>query len=406
MAFDGSTGDPSTTTEGDLWYNSTANVFKYYDGSTVQTLSTGGGGGNTLDAAYDQGGGGAGRAITVDSNAVTMTNSAADNNNVLEITKSPAGAQSGSAVIATVNTNVTDPAVRVVVSGMASGVQGDDDRPGVVLEEATTSSGTHNSPVLAFHIDYVSEGPTQARDTFAVQATTTSGGSSRTLDFGHSTGDAMTGGHTLYMQITPDQTRSLKVNEGLQVTRSSPIGEIFTAYYPTLTGETPSSDSCVGMGAGSVEYTTGATIGTERWIQCFAPTFTATAATQNITSAATLYVDAAPVASTNVNITTPMAVHIDDGLVQIDADLNVDGVMTAGASSTIGFFGASAASQQTSGGNLTNNVTSGGTNDQIDNWSTGGSFASESTTIRNNQYQLARKLKQVNDALRLYGLLS
>jgi hypothetical protein len=69
-------------------------------------------------------------------------------------------------------------------------------------------------------------------------------------------------------------------------------------------------------------------------------------------------------------------------------------------------FGASPQSQQTSGADLTNNVTSGGTSDQIDNWTDLTTYATDAAAIRNAVYQLSRKLKQVNDALRDYGLLT
>lgn len=72
----------------------------------------------------------------------------------------------------------------------------------------------------------------------------------------------------------------------------------------------------------------------------------------------------------------------------------------------IGFFAATPASQQTSGANLTNNVTSGGTNDVIDNWTDLTTYSTDAAAIRNAVYQLARKLKQVNDGLRTLGLLT
>jgi hypothetical protein len=68
-----------------------------------------------------------------------------------------------------------------------------------------------------------------------------------------------------------------------------------------------------------------------------------------------------------------------------------------------GFFGAAPAAKQTSGANLTNNVTAGGVNDTIANITTGGTVG---TDIRDALYQLARKLKQINDGLRAYGLFT
>lgn len=72
----------------------------------------------------------------------------------------------------------------------------------------------------------------------------------------------------------------------------------------------------------------------------------------------------------------------------------------------MGFFNVTPASQQTSGANLTNNVTSGGTDNTIADFSDLTTYSNDAATIRNDIYQLARKLKQVNDALRVYGLLT
>lgn len=64
------------------------------------------------------------------------------------------------------------------------------------------------------------------------------------------------------------------------------------------------------------------------------------------------------------------------------------------------------AAQQTSGANLTNSVTSGGTDDTIANFTDLTIYANDAAAIRNDIYQLARKVKQVNDALRLFGWLT
>lgn len=72
----------------------------------------------------------------------------------------------------------------------------------------------------------------------------------------------------------------------------------------------------------------------------------------------------------------------------------------------IGFFASTPVAKQASGANLTNNVTSGGTDDTIANFTDLTTYSNSAAAIRNDIYQLARKLKQVNDALRLYGLLT
>ena len=69
------TADPSSPAEGDIWYNTTSNNLLLFDGAGTVDLTAGAGGGNTLDAAYDQGGAGAGRIITADAGAVQIDGS-------------------------------------------------------------------------------------------------------------------------------------------------------------------------------------------------------------------------------------------------------------------------------------------------------------------------------------------
>ena len=85
--------------------------------------------------------------------------------------------------------------------------------------------------------------------------------------------------------------------------------------------------------------------------------------------------------------------------------------------SSLGVFGVAPTTQKTAGGNLTNNVTVGGTTDQIDdflatvaidavNAASQPDVNARLTSIRNDIYQLARALKQDHDALRAYGFLT
>ena len=71
---------------------------------------------------------------------------------------------------------------------------------------------------------------------------------------------------------------------------------------------------------------------------------------------------------------------------------------------SIGFFGTAAVTRRTSAADLTNNVTAGGVNDTIANYTDLATYANDAAAIRNNIYQLARQLKQINDGLRAYGL--
>lgn len=72
----------------------------------------------------------------------------------------------------------------------------------------------------------------------------------------------------------------------------------------------------------------------------------------------------------------------------------------------LGFFGTGATAKQVSGANLTNNVTVGGTDDTITNWTSLATYSTDAAAIRNAVYQLSRKLKQINDGLRAYGLFT
>lgn len=94
----------------------------------------------------------------------------------------------------------------------------------------------------------------------------------------------------------------------------------------------------------------------------------------------------------------------------VDGNIIIDqltGDLVIGSSAgKLAFFDATAIVKQTSGADLTNNVTSGGTNDQIDDWSSLTVYATDAAAIRNAIYQLSRKLKQINDGLRDYGLFT
>ena len=72
----------------------------------------------------------------------------------------------------------------------------------------------------------------------------------------------------------------------------------------------------------------------------------------------------------------------------------------------IGFWGGTPQVRPTNGADLTNNVTSGGSSDVIADFSDLTTYSNSAATIRNDIYQLARKLKIVNDALRSIGLMS
>lgn len=77
----------------------------------------GAGGAAGLDANYD-----VDRTITVDVGAVVMTNAAADGNNVLDIVKSPAGAQAGAGLDISMNLNTTGNGIGVALAGTGDAI--------------------------------------------------------------------------------------------------------------------------------------------------------------------------------------------------------------------------------------------------------------------------------------------
>ncbi len=106
---------------------------------------------------------------------------------------------------------------------------------------------------------------------------------------------------------------------------------------------------------------------------------------------------------TGLNVPNP------DHLTLVGGNVNLFAVSRNGGTSKIGFFSTAAVTpvvQQTSGANLTNNVTAGGTDDTIADYSSLTVYATDAAAIRNDIYQLARKVKQINDGLRTYGLFT
>ena len=73
----------------------------------------------------------------------------------------------------------------------------------------------------------------------------------------------------------------------------------------------------------------------------------------------------------------------------------------------IGFWNATPVVQPTgAGADLTNNVTVGGTNNTIADFTDLSTYANDAATIRNDIYQLARSVKFLQDSIRLMGLNS
>lgn len=107
------------------------------------------------------------------------------------------------------------------------------------------------------------------------------------------------------------------------------------------------------------------------------------------------------------SLITNSAITYQDGLFAVQDSAGDPLVRFDGAGIKIAFFATGAlAVQQVSGADLTNNVTVGGVNDTIADFTSLTVYATDGATIRNDIYQLARKLKQINDGLRAYGLFT
>lgn len=101
----------------------TSKLYTKDSAGAVVDLSTAGGG-VTLDGAYDFGGAGSGKAVTVDSGAVALTNNAANNNGVLTLEKTPVGAQSGNLLTLTMGAQASGAALVISNSGSGNDITG------------------------------------------------------------------------------------------------------------------------------------------------------------------------------------------------------------------------------------------------------------------------------------------
>jgi hypothetical protein len=85
-----------------------------------------------------------------------------------------------------------------------------------------------------------------------------------------------------------------------------------------------------------------------------------------------------------------------------DAAITADSI-SLNAASTLGFFSATPAVQQSVSA-LTNNITPGGTTGTLDNWTSLTVYATDAAAIRNACYQLGLELSELRNAMHAYGL--
>lgn len=134
--------------------------------------------------------------------------------------------------------------------------------------------------------------------------------------------------------------------------------------------------------------------------------FQINSASADVTNAATMRIEGDATISGGAALGSGYSLWVAGRTRQVGEFISLADTLLGGSGSNIGFFGGAGATQQTSGANLTNNVTSGGTSDQIDNWTDLTTYATDAAAIRNAVYQLARKVKQLNDGSRAYNLFT
>ncbi len=131
--------NPGSPSLNDAYYNSNDGVSYVWDGSSWQIIAQdgmgGGGGANTLDQAYDEGGAGSGRIITADNGAVEINNAGGNTTALAINTPEP-----NSFGIDATNTN-TGVAIRGQNTNASNGFP--------AIQAETNSSGATNSAFLA-----------------------------------------------------------------------------------------------------------------------------------------------------------------------------------------------------------------------------------------------------------------
>lgn len=95
----------------------------FKDSAGVATNLLVAGTGNTLDEAYDQGGAGTGRTITVDTGAVVLNNTDADTAYLLSVTPTPGSSAALGGIQITSGANATQDSINIVNSGSGDDIE-------------------------------------------------------------------------------------------------------------------------------------------------------------------------------------------------------------------------------------------------------------------------------------------
>lgn len=468
IQFSGKSADPTSPADGDFWWNTTDNRLKYRDDSTTRSLAhTGEIGSVTIGEPINSGA--ANRILYEDSSnnaaesanftftgtalalsggfAITHTASAdtflinkSGSNYGVNLYLNGTEAAAGGIYVRETDYARTWAMMSLVRQPLATGGGIDVDNQGIeegigeahaglVLRNSTdaTALTQQYSPMLVFEGQaYDTSGPTETKK-YGMQLKTTggesagcnlvwySGGStlSTTEQMSLSAGGdlLLAGSITLGGGYVNFATSYLQSNYGIQVgtnaQSSSTLKSAFKVISAAHTGLSNSTGQLIDFDIDAeITYADATTIAEFHGMIVRSPTLDSATATKTITDAATLTLVGAPtVGSANLAITNPYALWVKAGKTKLTGDLEAAAAFEH-SGSTFGAFGTTPVAQPVSAADLTNNVTSGGTSDQIDDFTDLSTYATDAAAIRNAIYQLARKLKQVNDGMRDLGLLS
>jgi hypothetical protein len=329
--------------KGWLWLRSDVpNVLVFTDDDGTDFVLNAAAVGNTLDAAYNEGGAGAGRIITADAGAVVINNAVVDATNSLELSRTAgtgaalrikdAGKLRMAGVTGTdfVEFQFLDDADDfLVTSTYAAGggnfvitwatdgqFQANAGRVTIDATEAATSRSVILSLAGASVID-VNDADGVDQAAFAAGTVARPGitwigntdlgfrrATTDTVALAHGGGDRVTMGVDGVV-ITPDAR-----------TTGSPNAFVLTgAAHTTLTLSVEASDVVFNL-ARTVQFATGA-LALQRAVLIQAPTY-AFVAGSVLTDAATVYVDKAPIAGTFATITNSYSLWVDAGITALD----------------------------------------------------------------------------------------
>ncbi len=114
-----------TFRDGDRWYDTSGNLWYTYESAAWGADS--GGGGTTLQGAYDFGGLGVGRTITANTGAVVITKNDTGTENQLEINATPSAGADGDGILITNGSNSTGVGVQFANTGSGNDIAGTGD---------------------------------------------------------------------------------------------------------------------------------------------------------------------------------------------------------------------------------------------------------------------------------------